>query len=149
MKGLLLGSDDAVAAWTWRTYQLFPMHVNRAIGIIDTDGTLVGSVLFQSWNKYNVDISYYGQDTMTPGIVHCLARIAYMDLSVHRVTAMTSKKNRKLIGFLTRLGFRIEGVQRRFYGPEDIGKNIAIRLVLFREDLERLAGFKKEDERVA
>lgn len=144
MRGLLLCSDDAVAAWAWRTYRLHPMHTNRAIGVIEEDGTLVGAAIFQNWNGTNADLSYYGEDTLTNGIVHCIARIAYGDMHLTRLTAMTSKKNKKLIGWLMRLGFKVEGVQKRFYGAEDTGKNAAIRLVMFRDDLERLAGFQKE-----
>ncbi len=144
MRSIMLGEDDAVAAWAWRTFQLFPMHVNRGIGIVEEDGTIVGAALFQNWNSHNADLSYYGPDTMTPSIVHCLARIACHDLNLQRLTAMTSKRNKHFIGGMIRLGFKVEGVQKRFYGAEDTGRNAAIRLVMFRDELERLAGFNKE-----
>lgn len=146
MRGLLIGNDVAVAEWAWKTFELFPMHVNRAVGIIEEDGTLVGAAIFQNWNGCQCDLSYYGPDTLTPGIVHCIARVLTGDLDVTRVTAMTSKKNRTLIRGMINLGFSVEGTQKRFYGKQNTIRNTAIRLVMFREDLDRLAGFNREEK---
>jgi RimJ/RimL family protein N-acetyltransferase len=91
-----------------------------------------------------VEVSYYGKGTMTPGIIKCIARILISTFKVARVTVTVSRKNRRFMKALRKLGFGIEGVQRRFYGPIDSVRNTGVRLVMFRERLEELAQFEQQ-----
>ncbi len=141
--GLLFECDEQVALWLftkkgWPTYKY-----DRAIGLVDWKGQLVGAVLYQHWNGCNVEISYYGERTMTAGIVRCLARFTLMVFNPSRLTVNTCKKNKRFIKALHKLGFRLEGASRRFYGMEDCNRNTAVRMVAFREDIERVAKYKE------
>ena len=150
MYGLLIGEDATVAAWTFHTFNLFPTHVNLAIGIVNTKtGKLCGAALFQSFNGYNVEISYYRQKTLSAGIIRSLARIALAEFSASRVTAVTSKRRRRLMKAMSRLGFRIEGIQRCYYGPADNVRNTGVRFVMFKPRLQELASFTIGKEGVA
>lgn len=137
MRGLLVGNDAAIADWTYKTFNLIPYPINRAFGIVE-DGKLVGGVLFQNFNGYNVEMCYYGPQTLSLGIVRSLARVA-VSFNVSRGTVITSKRNRRLMKSLVRIGFKLEGSQRRFFGEKDIPRNTGVRFVMFREDIDRLA----------
>lgn len=115
------------------------MHVDRALGIVDPERGLVGAVLLQGWNGTGVELSYYGQHTLTPGIVRGIARVVAGEFRAVRLTAVTSKRNRGVIKFMQRIGFRIEGSQRRYFGDRDCDKHTGVRLVMFRERIAEIA----------
>lgn len=137
--GLLFDSDKMVADWLFAKYNQRRYSYDRCLGLV-RDGTLCGAVLFHNWNGANVEISYYGKDTMTPGVIRCLAMYILDTFDPSRVTAMISKRNKHFIKGMLRLGFKVEGTQRCYYGKRDCIRNIAIRLVMFREALELIAG---------
>lgn len=138
MKGLLLDCDAEVAAWAFQTYHRAPMHVDRAVGIVDNN-QLVGAVLFTNYNTINAEMSYYGNGTATVGIFRALARIALYELRLARLTVIVPKRPSFLMKKLSKFGFKYEGVQRRNYGHTDTPRNTGCRFVMFREDLEKLA----------
>lgn len=141
-KGLLIGEDAIVASWAFATYKMRPTPVNCAFGIVGDNG-IIGAILFQNFNGTNVELSYYGMWTVSLGIVRVMARMVISEFDAARLTVVTAKKNRHLIRSLQKFGFRLEGVQRRYYGHADCARNTGVRLVLFREEIERLAGFRK------
>lgn len=67
-----------------------------------------------------------------------LARLA-LGLGLTRLTAVTSKKNKRFARALEKLGFSRECVMRRYYGVEDNERNAATRMVMFKERLDQLA----------
>ncbi len=139
MNGVLFGHDEMVARWAFATHKIRPMQVCMAVGLMNPVGQPVGAVLFQNYNGNNVDLSYYGVNTLTLGIARTMAKIVLHQFNASRVTILTSKKNKSIIKFLPRLGCRFEGTARCFYGPEDNVRNTAMRFVLFREQVELLA----------
>ena len=136
--GLLLYNDLLVAEYLFQEHVKPRMHFDNAIGIVE-EGTLIGGILLQSWNGFNVELSYYGLGTMTAGVIRCIAKILVSTLNPSRVTVTVNRKDRGMIRGLPKLGFVLEGTQRRFYGDQDIRRNTGVRFVLFREKLERLA----------
>lgn len=136
--GLVLDDDKRVAAWVFSNYKIFPMHTDRAIGIVK-EGSLVGGILLQNYNGLNIELSYYGPWTLSAGIVKVLARIGINEFNVSRATIITSKKNKRLMRSLQRFGWRLEGTQRCFYGRNDCSRNTGIRFVMFREYLNKIA----------
>lgn len=138
--GILLGEDARVAAWAFATFKFVPTPINKGLGIIDGNCNLVGAILLQNFNGTNLELSYYGPWTVTLGIVRIMARTVIGEFNAARLTVVTSKKNRRLIWSLQKFGFKLEGAQRCYYGHEDIKRNVGVRLVLFRDGLERLAG---------
>ncbi len=137
--GLLFDSDKAVAEWLFSSYGERRYSYDRCLGLLH-DGTLCGAVLFHNWNGANVEISYYGQNALTPGIVRCLAIFILGAFDPSRLTSMVSKRNKHFIKGLMRLGFKLEGAQHCYYGKRDCTRNTGIRLVMFRETIEQLAG---------
>ncbi len=141
--GLLYGCDEQIAHFVFSTYCLTHMKFDRALGVIDNNGKLVGGVLFQHWNGPNVEISYYGKGTMTLGVIRCLAQFGIEVFSPARCTVNTSKRNKRFIRALLKLGFKVEGVARCYYGDVDCARNTAVRLVIFRDGINRLARAKE------
>lgn len=139
LNGLLLGDDDKVANWAFSTFGFYPTRVDRALGIIDSNKALVGAILFQNYNGTNVELSYYGPHTLTPGIVKAIAKVAIVEFNAARVTVVTSKKNKRLMRVLQRFGFKLEGAQRRYYGHRDCARHVGVRFVMFREEIDKIA----------
>lgn len=142
-KGLLIDADAFVTAWAFNTTKRVPMKVDRAIGIIE-DNQLVGAALFTSYNMFNAELSYYGKNTFTVGIVRALARIALYELRLARCTVIVPKRPAYLLKKLPKFGFRYEGVQHRFYGPTNHPRFTGCRFVAYREDMEKLLNDRVE-----
>ncbi len=136
--GLLVDQDEYVAKCLFEHYKWPRFNYDKALGLINEEHKLVGAVLFSNYNGHNVEISYFGAKTMRLGIIRCLARYLLVQFDPSRVTAITSKKNRVFIRGLQKIGFKLEGVQRRHYGQADINRNVGVRFVMFREQLEKL-----------
>jgi len=149
MIGLLFNADDAVAAWLFESYGQKPMKYDRALGLVDTEGKVVGAVLYHHYNGANVELSYYGKGTMTLGIVRCLARFTLLEFDASRLTVVTSKRNRRFIKGFQKIGFRLEGVQRCYYGKRDCVRNTGVRFAMFRDRLEALAKLESSEIKVA
>jgi len=142
--GLLLHNDRQVAAYLSPRYVREGVRVSydAAVGIL-TDGELTGGILLQSWNGFNVELSYYGPRTLTLGVTRCLARYLLSAFNPSRVTVTVSRKRKNLMRGLRKLGFAVEGTQRRFYGEQDINRNTGVRFVMFREQVEQLAQLER------
>ena len=143
--GLVIDNDQFIASWAYERFNIFPQPVNRAFGISDSFGNLVGGILFQNFNGYNVELSYYGPSTLTPGIVRVIARTTIEFFNASRLTVVTSQRNKRLIKSLIKMGFKLEGVQRCFYGHKDNRRNAGVRLAAFRDQLNKVA-YKKVSE---
>lgn len=109
MKDLLYGHDDKVAAWTQHTFNINPRRYEMAVGILE-NGQLVGSILWHAFRGHDIEISYYGPNTMTLGIARHCARVAVDHFKVSRVTARTEKTNKMMTRGVRKIGFQYEGV---------------------------------------
>jgi len=136
--GILFDSDELVANWLFTCWLQKRYSYDRCVGLIN-NGNLVGAVLFQSYNGCNLEISYYGKHTMTPGIIRCLAGYILREFDPSRLTAMVPKRSKQWTKSLLRLGFRVEGIARCYYGRKDCNRNTAVRLVAFRDAIEHVA----------
>jgi RimJ/RimL family protein N-acetyltransferase len=137
--GLLFECDETVANWLFQRNNWPIYKYDKAIGLVNEEGNLIGAVLLQHWNGNNIELSYYGRNTLSLGVIRCLARYLLSSFSPARVTVTTRKKNRSLIRSLQKLGFRLEGMMRCFYGLNDCNRNTGVRFVMFRADIEKLA----------
>ena len=141
MRGLLFEADSIVADWAFRTHKFHPMKFDKAVGIVDR-GDLVGAIIWQNYNGFNIDFSYYGHNTATLGIMRSVAQHTLKVFNPTRVTIMTPKTNKSLIRFLTRIGGRFEGAMRNYYGERG-ASSIAVRFMFPRSTVETLAQMDK------
>lgn len=139
--GLLFGHDGPVAAWTFNEFHITAMPIDAAIGIV-RNNRLIGAAIFQNFSGFNVELSYYGPQTFSAGIAKALARYTIERFNVDRLTMRTNRKNISIVKMFHRFGFKYEGRQNRYYGP--FGD--AVVFVMFREDIERIGGLKRDKE---
>jgi uncharacterized protein with von Willebrand factor type A (vWA) domain len=146
VKALLFGFDQQVASALFAQKGWPRFSFDRCVGILDDDKKLIGAAMFQNWNTVNVDFSYYGNGTLTMGLARGLARYALEQFNCARATTLVSKKRKRHLKAVMKFGFSYEGTQRCYYGNVDCARNTAVRLVLFREQLEKLARINREEQ---
>ena len=134
MKQLLFGHDNEIAQWTANTFNMPTGHYEMVIGILD-DGLLKGSIMWHAYRGHDIEISYYGPQTMTLGIARTCAKIAMDHFGVSRVTARTARSNKTMTRGVKKIGFEYEGISHHGYGDQD-----AIMFGLYGKKLARLAG---------
>lgn len=143
-RGIVLDHDQAVAQWAFETFKYKPVKFDRCAGIINEGGKLIGAIFFQSFNGSNVEVSYYGANTVTLGIVKWIG-LQVLNSGCSRMTFTITKKHKRLIRAAKKLGFQYEGTCRRFYGDADNDQNAGVRLVMFRERVAEIVGKNARD----
>ena len=114
---LVFGHDAAVAAFAAERLALTISPPYVAIGVADETG-LKGAAVYNNWNRWQIEISFYGPGCLTrPVIRSFLLAYPFDDLGAGRVTARTRRSNKTMQRLFPRLGFEMEGVLKRFYGP--------------------------------
>lgn len=138
--GLVFGIDHYVANWQRDNYGWSQIFLyDQCIGICDPQQTLKGAVFLHGYNGNDIQLSYYGERTLSLGIVRALFRFILEQFDPSRLTVIVSKRNRSLIRSCQRFGFKLEGVQRCYYGKIDCKRNVGVRLVAFRDHIEYVA----------
>ena len=100
---------------------------------------LVGGVVFNDYNGYNIEASIYWKGPMTRQPIVETLRYVFEQCKCGRLTAKTARGNAKMRKILPRLGFQIEAELKDFFGAgsqRDRSKNALV----FR--MERLAAEK-------
>lgn len=139
MIGVLEGHDHAVAAWAFQQFKVTPVSIDRCFGLIDPETqSLVGAVMFHSYNGCNVEVSYYGPKTMTLGIYKFMATKALDLFRVERVTFHVPRNRKRLIAWHKRMGAVHEGNERRFYGRDDSSASTGVRLAIFADRIRQI-----------
>lgn len=144
MKAFLFGLDQQLADALFASKGWPRLSFDRCIGILDEQKNIVGVVLFQNWNTANVDFSYWGDGSLTLGLARGLAQFVLQEFDCSRVTTMVPKKRKRHLKTCLKFGFVYEGVQRCYYGKEDCIRNTGVRLVMFRDRVEKLARLDRQ-----
>lgn len=131
---LVVGHDADIAAWAFHTFNFAPTQFCMAIGIANEKG-MVGCCMFHAHNGPDVELSYYGPNTLTLDLVKGLAKIAVEHLGVSRITARTSRSNKMMTRGIKKIGFEYEGIRKCGYGNQD-----AVMYGLYGKNLAKLAG---------
>ena len=87
--------------------------------IINEKGAIVGAFIFNTFTDCNIDISLACEEMLTLRVVRFMARIAFLDLKVKRVTARTRAKNEKAIKAIKQVGFEFECLVRDYFKDDD------------------------------
>lgn len=115
---LLLGQDEAVAAWAGAQLGTVFHAPFVAFGVLDSQGSLRGAAV---WNDYhaggNISLSLVGPGAFQRGILRELARYAFEICKCSRVSCRTRRANISARKLLPKGGFVFEGTARRFFGP--------------------------------
>src|SRR6185437_4125038 len=119
MKNLILGRDVEIAAWAFKTFGFHPTQYCMAVGIATPEDGLVAACLFHAHNGPDVELSYYGPNTLTLDLVKKIAKVAVEVLGVSRITARTSRSNKTMTRGIKKIGFEYEGIRKCGYGSQD------------------------------
>lgn len=115
---LVGGHDREVIAWASKVLNKHFVEPAAAFGIIDNDGHLKGAAIFNDFYAGgNLEFTYIGPGTVTRRIIRQIASYAFIDNKAARLTAKTARGNIVARKLLPRLGFMLEGTQRRYFGP--------------------------------
>jgi RimJ/RimL family protein N-acetyltransferase len=132
---LLTEHDAEVGKWLGDQMGVRFVEPFGAIGVLDDDGTLVGGWVLNSFNGYNGDLTIYGPGFMTRRTIRACFAHLFVDLKLTRVTARVRRDNIKHRETLPRIGFKLECVARRYYGP--FKRDDAFVFVLFPDGAKR------------
>ncbi len=113
----MIGRGEAyaefVAARTGHTFRT----PHEAIGFA-RGGRIVAAIVFQHWSGSDVELTV-AADELPRSLLRAAGAYAYGTLGCARVTFRTAVDNTAAIIAMGRLGGRLEGTQRRFYGDRD------------------------------
>lgn len=96
---------------------------------------LVGGVVFNDYNGWNIEATIFWKGPMTRQPIVDTMRYVFEQCKCGRLTAKTARGNKRMCRILPRLGFRMETAMRHFFGPGKANNAIVFRLE--RSDAER------------
>lgn len=114
---LVFGEDVAVADWVGDRLGVLIVPPYTALGVIDARGALRGGAVFNDYNGSNIEVTIAGPGAMQRGVLRAGFHYVFAQLGCERVSAKTRRSNAVMRKMLPRLGFRWEGLARRYYGP--------------------------------
>lgn len=118
MTALVYGRDADVVAWAQReTGEIFSPPYT-ALGLADTSGALVGALVYTDYNGHSIELSVHAPGhVIGPDALRQMFRYPFETCQVLALGARTRRANTGVRKMLGRLGFRPEGIRRRYYGP--------------------------------
>ena len=139
--GLLFDADEAVAKWWCGTsgWGKMPFKFDACLGVVDEALMPRGAIFLHGFNGNDLQLSYYGEGTLTPGVARTLGQFILTKFDPSRLTVIVSKRNKRLIRSCGRFGFKLEGAQHCYYGKVDCNRNTGVRLVMFRDRMDQVA----------
>lgn len=83
------------------------------------DNNLIAGIVFSIYSEYNIYLTIYSEDKRwcSRRVINFVYEYCFTVLCRKKITCIAARKNKKIKKFLTRLGFRLEGVIR--YGRLD------------------------------
>jgi hypothetical protein len=111
--------DDTYADEVMR--RTFGVRLSQpSVGIVVLqEGRPAGVVVINDYSQGNAELTGIGERCWTVRVCRDLARYVFLRLGCHRLTARTRPSNAKARRALDRLGFKVEGVARDWFGNED------------------------------
>lgn len=115
MAQLIFGHEEELAAWAEGIYPdgapfMRPLHT---IGIADPDGVkLWGVAIYNNFSRTDVHYSMVAVNPRwaTRGVIRAILSYPFLHEGKARMTAITSKRNKRARKVLLGIGFRQEGV---------------------------------------
>lgn len=114
---LVYGQDEIISAWVARQFNQPDDYFNpcRAIGIMKDDKIIAG-IIYNNQQKHQgipfmieMSIASVDKSWATRHTLKALFRYPFIQLSLKRVNTQCDSKNKGLIMFNKRLGFKVEG----------------------------------------
>ena len=137
---LVLGQDDAVAAWVARKIGFDDPDFFgpcKAIAVADANDVPLAGVVFSDFREWNrscsVSIAAESPRWATRGVIHALLSYPFDQLGCQRVTTFCRLSNARALKLCKGLGFVREGVARYGFGDEH-----AVVMSMLRKEFDRM-----------
>lgn len=93
-----------------------------ALALVSDAGEFRAGVIYNNFEARNVcmHVSIHPGGRLTPAFIRAAFDYPFNQLGKERVTALCSRRNKKAVRFVRRLGFQYEGCLRRYYGHTDM-----------------------------
>jgi RimJ/RimL family protein N-acetyltransferase len=115
---ILTGHDDAVAQWVAGNLGVTIAPPYVSLGVLGADSVLIGGAVFSGYSGANIDVTIYGPRAMTRAAMRASFGYVFGQLRCERLTARCKRSNASMRRLMDRLGFKHEGTQRRYWGPD-------------------------------
>lgn len=125
---LIFGQDDYIAGFVSHYLGIAIVPPFTAIGFIDDAGQIRGGVVFNGFNRSNIDLTVYAPNVATRGAIRAVLHYVFIQLGCNRVTARTMRTNKTAQKMLPRLGFEFETISPQWFGPERADDAIVYRM---------------------
>jgi len=116
---IVQGHDARVIEWASQLMDGEIGNPQVAHGVIDKDGSLIGALIYGEYDGHNVEMSFTGTRGFTPSVLKFIFEYPFNELKCGRMWARIRKSNKKMKKLLPRVGFKFEGVERKYYKDED------------------------------
>lgn len=124
---VVLGHDEVVASWVGQINGKVFVQPFTAIGLVDGAGKLRGGFVFTGFNGDGVEMSLAGAACLTRSGLAVVANYVFEQLKCVRLQLHSRRSNKRVLRMVGEkrpsgrpgLGFKFEGISRRFYGSED------------------------------
>ena len=113
MTALVLGHDEELAIWAEQSGVGPFQRPLTAIGVSDKDNKIMAVAIYNNYrHDADIEISFVAATPRwaTQGNIRAILSYPFVQLGVKRLSAITTKKNKRCRKLLTGLGFRQEGV---------------------------------------
>ena len=114
---LVLGQDETVGLFAAQKIGIPIIPPYTSMGIVDDADELVGAIIYNSYNKFDIEISFYGPGAMHRRFIRAAFAYPFEQLNVLRLTAKTKRSNKTMCKLLPRLGFVFEATLKNHFGP--------------------------------
>ena len=114
---LVLGQDEAVGVFASQKLGISIVPPYTSMGIVDDADELIGAIVYNHYNKFDIEISFYGPGTMHRRFIRAAFAYPFEQLNVLRLTAKTKRSNKTMCKLLPRLGFVFEATLKNHFGP--------------------------------
>lgn len=114
MTQIILGEDEELVQWAETRFPDFAPVARplTAIGFAASSGDILGVAIYNNFRQHDVECSIVTATPRwaTPGNIRVIFNYPFVQLGVKRMTAITSKSNKRCRKLLEGVGFRLEGV---------------------------------------
>lgn len=128
---LITDQPEIVAQFVATGLQLTFNPPYTALGWVLEQGDrwrLVGGVVFNDYNGYNMEATIYWDGPMTRQPIAETLRYVFVQCKCGRLTAKTRRGNKRMRHILPRLGFQIDAELPRFFGSTKSQNALVFRM---------------------
>ena len=113
MTALVLGHDEELATWAEKSGVGPFQRPLTAIGVSDKDNKIMAVAIYNNYrHDSDIEVSFVAATPRwaTQGNIRAILSYPFVQLGVKRLSAITTKKNKRCRKLLIGLGFKQEGV---------------------------------------